>query len=40
LENGEEMTKAEKIGWVVGWIFFLAYPLMVAIHFLFIRKGF
>ena len=36
----KKMTKAEIIGWVVGWILFLVYPIMVAVHFLFIRKGF
>lgn len=36
----KKMTKAEIIGWVVGGILFLAYPLMVFVHFVFIRKGF
>ena len=36
----KKMTKAEIIGWVVGWILFLGYPIMIAVHFIFIRKGF
>lgn len=36
----KKMTKAQIIGWVVGGILFLGYPIMIAVHFLFIRKGF
>ena len=34
------MTLPQKIGWTVGLLLFLAYPLMVFIHFTFLRKGF
>ena len=34
------MTKAEIIGWVVGGILAIAYPAMIFIHFVFLRKGF
>jgi len=34
------MTLAQKIGWTVGLLLFLAYPLMVFVHFAFLRKTF
>ena len=34
------MTLAQKIGWVVGLLLFLAYPLIVFVHFAFLRKTF
>jgi hypothetical protein len=34
------MNKANIIGWVVGGILALAYPVMIFIHFAFLRKGF
>lgn len=40
MPKGEEMSKAEIIGWVIGSVLALSYPLIVMIHYLFIRKGF
>lgn len=34
------MTLAQKIGWVTGLLIFLAYPLMVFVHYAFLRKTF
>ena len=34
------MTLAQKIGWTVGLLMFLSYPLIVWIHFTFLRKTF
>ena len=34
------MTLPQKIGWTVGLLLFLAYPLMVFVHFAFLRKTF
>jgi len=34
------MTLAQKIGWTVGFILFVSYPLIVWIHFTFLRKTF
>ena len=34
------MTLAQKIGWTVGLLLFLSYPLMVFVHFAFLRKTF
>ena len=34
------MTLAQKIGWTVGLLLFLAYPLMVFVHYAFLRKTF
>jgi len=34
------MTLAQKIGWTVGLLVFLAYPIIVWVHFAFLRKTF
>ena len=40
IDGWKGMTLPQKIGWTVGLLLFLAYPLMVWIHFAFIRKTF
>ena len=40
IDGWKGMTLAQKIGWTVGFILFLSYPLMVFVHFAFIRKTF
>ena len=34
------MTLAQKIGWTLGLLAFLAYPIIVWVHFVFLRKTF
>jgi hypothetical protein len=34
------MTLAQKIGWIAGLLLFLAYPLMVFVHYAFLRTTF
>ena len=39
--NGwKRMTLAQKIGWTVGLLLFLAYPIIVFVHFAFLRTTF
>jgi hypothetical protein len=40
MREKRKMTKAEIIGWVVGGILFITYPLMIGIHYWFLRKTF
>ncbi len=40
INDWKGMTLAKKIGWTVGLILFLSYPLIVFIHFAFLRKTF
>ena len=41
MTNGwKGMTLAQKIGWTVGFILLVSYPLIVWIHFTFLRKTF
>jgi len=40
IDGWKGMTLAQKIGWTVGLLMFLSYPLIVWIHFTFLRKTF
>jgi len=40
IDGWKGMTLAQKIGWIVGLLVFLAYPLMVFVHYAFLRKTF
>lgn len=40
IDGWKGMTLAQKIGWTAGLLLFLAYPLIVFIHYAFLRKTF
>lgn len=40
IDGWKGMTLAQKIGWTVGLLLFLAYPVIVFVHFAFLRKTF
>ena len=40
INSWKGMTLAQKIGWTVGFILFISYPLIVWIHFAFLRQTF
>lgn len=40
INSWKGMTLAQKIGWTVGFILFISYPLIVWIHFTFLRQTF
>ncbi len=40
IDGWKGMSLAQKIGWVAGFLLFLAYPLIVFIHYAFLRQTF